>query len=165
MHEPISEFLEQYLAGNRNLPAQFDQHLSGCAECREELSAMTQQAELVRSLRPTQEAEPRAGFYARVMEQIEARRAKATFWSGFLEPVFAKRLAFASLTLVVLLGSVLAVLQNDRTIEDVSSIHPEAVMVQQAQATSVADSPEQERDATLVNLTTYSQPVNVGTIQ
>jgi len=157
MHEPISEYLEQYLAERGKLPANAEEHLAGCLECQEELAAMKAQSVLMQSLRAPRDVEPRAGFYARVMEQIEARRAKATFWSGFLEPAFAKRLAFASLTLVLLLGSVLAVIQNDRVSEDMAvSAHPEMVMVPQATPASATDSPDQERDATLVNLTTYS---------
>ena len=54
---------------------------------------------------PSQDIEPRAGFYARVMERIEAQ--PASIWSVFLDRKFGFRLAVASAVLVALLGTYL----------------------------------------------------------
>src|SRR5439155_13666164 len=48
------------------------------------------------------EVEPRPGFYARVMERIEAQGA--SIWDLFFESAFGKRIAVASLALALLLG-------------------------------------------------------------
>lgn len=159
MHEPVKENLEDYLSENGD-SGKLNDHLAVCEECREEVRQMRDQAGLLRELRPPSDLEPRPGFYARVMEQIEAQRAKASFWSGFLEPVFARRLVMASLTLVILLGTVVAVTQGDRT-ADVAEDHPEVFMVNRAQTANFDDN-EQGRDAVLVNLSTYSEPVSGG---
>jgi hypothetical protein len=46
------------------------------------------------------EVEPDPGFYARVMNRIETQ-AKPSVWSLFAESMFAKRLAYASATFLV----------------------------------------------------------------
>ena len=78
MHRLIQDHLEEVLwetDGVRveNSPAAM--HLSQCHECREEVAAMRRQASTLRALRVTRDSlAPRAGFYARVMERIEAQR-------------------------------------------------------------------------------------------
>ena len=59
--------------------------------------------ELLHGLRCPDDIEPRPGFYAKVMDRIESQQ-KSSIWSVFLEPVFSKRLAFASMALIMLLG-------------------------------------------------------------
>src|SRR4051812_386289 len=97
MHEPIANYVEDYLrrSDSTSLPAEFTAHLIGCDECRTELSLMETQTAIIRQLRPTQEIEPSAGFYARVLNRIEAQRP-VSFWTIFLQP-FGRRLAMASL--------------------------------------------------------------------
>jgi predicted anti-sigma-YlaC factor YlaD len=100
MHGLIKERLEEYLKGvpGARVPAEFQQHLKTCRACRDELSLIQGQAALLQVLRAPREVEPRVGFYARVMDRIEVEaQQKASFWNVFMEPVFGRRLAVASL--------------------------------------------------------------------
>ncbi len=79
MHEPVVEGLEEYLAGEARgarLEA-IEQHLAECAACRENVMALRAQQELLRELRSPVVTGPAPGFYARVMERIEAQRARS----------------------------------------------------------------------------------------
>src|SRR5579862_2526608 len=108
MHQEIKQGLEDYLsaAGDASeLPAHVQSHLGECAACSEELRSLRAQAQWLRSLRAPQDVEPRAGFYARVMQRIEAQ--PASIWSVFLDRKFGLRLAVASAALVALLGTYL----------------------------------------------------------
>ena len=62
-----------------------------------------QLTELLRTLRCPEDVAPRPGFYAKVMDRIETQQ-KSSIWSIFLEPVFSRRLAFASMAMILLLG-------------------------------------------------------------
>src|ERR1700745_4200469 len=107
MHRQIRDKLEDYLKGSvSNMPAEFQRHLEECADCAGELRGLEEQSQLLRSFRASQEAEPRAGFYARVMERIEAQQP-FSIWSVFLQPKFGFRLAVASGMLAALLGAYL----------------------------------------------------------
>jgi predicted anti-sigma-YlaC factor YlaD len=68
MHREIRDHIEDVLTGSQ------PEHLAGCEECRGEIQGMQEQTALLRKLRAPESfvAEPRAGFYARVMERIEA---------------------------------------------------------------------------------------------
>jgi predicted anti-sigma-YlaC factor YlaD len=104
MHRLIRDHLEEVLAGAHDAAA--GKHLKECGECRETVAAMRQQAALLRELRtPARQEifEPRAGFYARVMESIESRSA-ASIWNVFFDSAFGRRIAIASLALALLLG-------------------------------------------------------------
>lgn len=105
MHGSIRERLEDLLtserpAGERDL----SDHLASCSECVGELNAMQSQAAMLQSLRAPEELEPAPGFYARVMQRIE-ERTRETIWGALIgSPVFS-RVAYASLTLALVLGS------------------------------------------------------------
>lgn len=161
MHEPVKEGLEEYLRTRQASPA-LNEHLAQCEECREEVSGMEQQALWLRTLKAPDTLEPRAGFYARVMERIEAQGRPATFWGAFLQPVFAKRLAFATMTLVVLTGTYLATTNADEAEEQLVADHAETLLAPPPPVTDVNldDNLESSRDATLVNLTTYAAPAS-----
>lgn len=103
MHEPVTEHIEAYLAGSDQLPEKFSAHLASCIACRQELAQLKLQSELLRLLRCPVDAEPRPGFYARVVERIDSQR-QSSIWSLFLEPAFGRRLAVASAALAVLMG-------------------------------------------------------------
>ncbi len=106
MHGSIRSRLEDLLRGKRSAveDQRIAEHLSSCAECSGELELMKGQCSLLRSLQAPEEIEPSAGFYARVMQRIE-ERAKDSIWSVFIYSPFGKRLAYASLTIALLLGS------------------------------------------------------------
>jgi predicted anti-sigma-YlaC factor YlaD len=107
MHRVIEEHLEEVLAG-AGLPASHpaQQHLQVCPPCREVVGAMREQSGLLRELGQAQEAEPPAGFYARVWERIEAQRP-ASIWEVFASSLMGRGLAAASLALMLTMGGFL----------------------------------------------------------
>jgi len=107
MHDVIRNGLEGYLSRQMGpeSSAAFHAHLQGCPRCREAVSAFEQQSALFRSLRVSDdEAALAPGFYARVMDRIDAQRS-VSLWSVFLQPLFARRVLYASLALFLFLGS------------------------------------------------------------
>ncbi len=164
MHQPVRDNLEDHLRGfekdyAKPVPAGMREHLDACEDCMAELKAFEDHATALRSLRAA--AEPRAGFYARVMNRIDETRAKASIWSAFLEPAFARRIVYASVALVLLLGTYLVSSgMNDTAIQQ-SQQPTLAVTQQQDQRTADPDfengSVTQQRDAVLVNLASYQE--------
>jgi anti-sigma factor RsiW len=167
MHQHIRENLEDYLKGENHLKgheysrssglsAEFHAHLGECAECTEELQSLVAQSQLLRSLKSPQDVEPRAGFYARVIERIESR--PASIWSVFLDRKFGFRLAVASAALVALLGTYLVT--SEPSGPEYSSA-PAVVLTDTPQAAQVSalENPrqQQQRDAVLVDLASYHQ--------
>src|SRR5947207_1835587 len=108
MHRIIRDHLEQVLAGPGSAPEHpAGKHLAECEECRAEMAAMREQAAMLRQWRVANaeigEFEPRPGFYARVLERIEAQTPSSVF-TLFFDSLFARRIAMASLALALLLG-------------------------------------------------------------
>src|SRR5215831_13327314 len=101
MHRQMRDKIDSVLAGALEPPLR--EHLEQCAECSQEAAGMREHAALLQSLRPQAEAEPRPGFYARVMERIEAQRP-ISIWNLFFESAFGRRIAIASMALALLLG-------------------------------------------------------------
>ena len=97
MHQVVKDYLETYLGSSdgRQFPNQFSSHLETCEECRLEVEQMRAQASLFTSLRSRIEIEPAAGFYARVLDRIDAQKP-VSVWSALVESPFGRRLAFAS---------------------------------------------------------------------
>lgn len=168
MHREIRDHIEDVLRGRDTLK-HAREHLSECHECRTELDAMQEQTKLIRELRAPEDfsADLRPGFYARVMERIEAE-GPISIWNLFIESAFGRRIAVASLALAVLVG--VYVVTSERSAEDAT------VAVQSGQAstgqTFVAgeDAPAREitrvdqsqtdessEDAVLANLVTYRE--------
>jgi hypothetical protein len=130
---------------------------------------MRRQAALLRQWQVAPElgndAEPRAGFYARVMERIEAQ-GPGSIWSLFFDSVFGRRIAIASLALALLLG-VYLVSTEQMAETDVASfgsgiqVLPESMMP--VQGISQEDQPgavltqAPDQDSVLVNLVTYQE--------
>lgn len=148
MHEPIRNHIEDYLSrtGRTTLPAEFTTHLTACAECREELAAIEDQAQLVRVLKPVQDPEPAPGFYARVLERIEAQRP-ASIWTIFLQP-FGQRLAFASFALACIMG--VYMYSTEPGFETSSAMT-------QSSIPDLGANQEQDRGAVLVSLVSYRE--------
>jgi hypothetical protein len=164
MHQPVKDNLEEYLRGvsgnyGRAIPDEMETHLNSCAECAGELSELELQSAALQSLRAPAGAELPAGFYARVMQRIDEARATNSVWAAFLEPIFAKRLFYASATLLFLLGSYLVSSETG----DHGLYNPPPAVVSAppdvaANATSDdVDTTPQERDAVLVSLASYEQ--------
>src|SRR5258708_10628168 len=155
MHQPIRDNLEEYLKGSTHrVPQEFHTHLLVCEECASELRLFQGQAEMLRLLQTDRELDPRAGFYARVMDRIE-QRGSSSVWAALLQPNFGRRLAMASAVFVMLLGTYLV--STDSVETDVS---PTGIaLTGTPPATAVADQDnlrqERQRDAGLVNLRAY----------
>lgn len=165
MHEPIRDGLEEYLKGPAGeLPREFHSHLEACEGCSDELRALQAQAELMRVLRPGQEVEPRAGFYARVMDRIEAE-GPASIWSILLEPRIGQRLAVACAMLVLLLGTYFVASEMS---EPMVAVAPTVAVTAPPSTNGFSASPtpadedspqqqQQQRDAVLVNLASFHE--------
>ena len=157
MHKPTLEGLEQYLAGRMTSSAAeaCSRHLDQCVECRRIVAAMQAQCGMVRALRS--EAEPSPGFYARVMDRIEAQAANS-FWGAFLEPFFSRGFVYASLALMMVL-TLAAV-----NVGGGSPIH-ESVPVEMAVETSMPDAVEfgqPAREVVFVNLASFGDGFGGG---
>lgn len=162
MHQPIRENLEEYLKGStQQVPQEFHAHLKTCGECAREVQQYEAQSAMLQLLRPDAELDPKAGFYARVMDRIE-QEGRSSIWSILLQPNFGLRLAMASAVLVMLLGTYF-----------VTSEQSEPAMVSSdvafSGATSAGDfnsasdlnqdslQQQRQRDAVLVNLAAYHE--------
>ena len=168
MHDVIRNGLEGFLS-SRLAPermSEFRDHLAECAPCRELVSAFEQQSTLIRSLRVTEEeAAPAAGFYARVMERIDAQRP-ISLWSVFLQPLFARRVMYASLALFLVLGSSVLwsgeshdALANDSNMVGVLA----GFGVQAEPVAGVAENPDLAKDAVMDEVLS-SRPVHLVSV-
>jgi anti-sigma factor RsiW len=164
MHQPIRQNLEDFLKGStRQMPQEFQAHLEACGECANELRLLESQSKMLRSLQCDAAIEPRAGFYARVIERIEAR-GPASIWTLLLEPSFGRRLAMASATLVLLLGTYLVTTEPGYNGAE-NSIASNRVTVAYDNTSSQVDvasgaetlQQQRQRDAVLVNLASYHE--------
>jgi hypothetical protein len=121
MHQVTQDHLEEVLAST-GLPATHaaSVHLRDCVECREIVQAMRVQNELLREWSiPADslvEVEPRAGFYARVLDQIAVQRP-LSIWALFTDSMLGRRLAIASVAAALALG--LFVISSERNFEEV----------------------------------------------
>jgi len=150
MHSVIVESLEEYISGKLD-PAtlrEFSAHLESCGLCRQEVHTMMEISTLFEPLRSTETIEPMPGFYTRVMEQIGVRQV-SSIWSWLSwNSAFGRRLAFASLLTLAVLGSYVI---SSETKYSVGPTSPETVM-------AVDQSPvvqPNDRDMMLVTLTSF----------
>lgn len=151
MHGSIRDRLEDLLAARgAAVGTDLNEHLSSCAACSAELDAMDAQSQMLRSLRSPEEIEPAAGFYARVLQRIE-ERTKDSIWGVLIYSPFGKRLAYASLTIALMLGTFVITqeirdghLQGERIVAQ--RLHYDAAVV---------GSQDQQRDAVLANFASH----------
>ena len=170
MHRVVRDHLEEIL-GPSGGEHPVTGHLAECEECRQEVAAMRQQAAWLRQCRAADDPEPRPGFYARVMERIEAQGA-GSIWGLFFESVFGRRIAVASLALALLLGVYLVSTEQMAeqfaqpeiaNFDPLVELLPEPMWpsdVIQAQFVTLQDQPEVFEgtpDSVLVNLMTYRE--------
>jgi hypothetical protein len=157
MHEEIRENLEEYLRGPAaKIPQEFHAHLGACQDCASELRLLKMQSEMLQSIRAASEIEPRAGFYARVMERIEQQGQPASIWSVLLQPRFGRRLAVATAALALLLAGYLVSTEPG---EQGIAAAPAVVMTDTASDAIPQNTlqQQQQRDAVLVNLASFRQ--------
>jgi len=157
MHEPVLGRLEDYLGGDGHFP-DVEAHLKRCESCRMEVSAMQEQAVLLRSLKPVRKVEPDPAFYARVLNRIETQ-TRPSVWSLFGESLFARRLAYASTAFLVLLGTFLVSSTTEMQDQNVVASSPERILAgDDVQAPPITmENPQRDREVVLVNLATYQQ--------
>jgi anti-sigma factor RsiW len=128
MHQVILDRLEEYLSGSPS-PREFTAHLESCEECRAEVREMQELSGVLRAIRASEEFTPSPGFYAKVTRRVDAQRPRS-MWSLFrLDPGFGKRVAFASLMTMAVLGSYLITRETEYS---TGPSNPEVIMAQQA---------------------------------
>ena len=164
MHRLVEENLEEVLKGaTREHPA--SRHLAECPECRNEVAVMRDHSEMLGRWRDRSGVEPPAGFYARVLERIEAQ-GPGSIWNLFFESMFGRRLALASLALAVLLGGYLVsseplgepeLAYSQETVEilPVPMVTGEFVALHDQAGVMLPGEPSDE--SVLVNLVTYRE--------
>lgn len=143
--------LEGFLAGKPD--PQLVQHFTECGECKEAANQFLELSQAVRVLRFQEEVEPAPGFYGRVMDRIESQR-DSSIWSVFLEPLFGRRLMYASAVLTLLLGIMLFTSPKDEPV--VISSAPEQILADEQPAVNLVDA-DQDRNTIFVQLTTYEE--------
>jgi hypothetical protein len=167
MHREIRDHIEDVLRGGDTLK-EARKHLAQCDECRTDVRSMQEQTALIRELRaPAEFADDlRPGFYARVMERIEAE-GPISIWNLFIESAFGRRIAVASLALALLIG--VYVVTSERAVEDSTiALESQAAMEQifvageDAPAREItrvdqSQTDESSQDAVLANLVTYRE--------
>lgn len=151
MHQPVREGLEGYLAGAPD--AGMLRHLNDCPECREAVAGLEFQSIVLRALRAPADLELPPGFYARVVDRIDLQKS-GSFWNVFLEPIFARRLMYASAVLTVFLG--IALFTSPREDMAASSM-PEQILAEENHPAAQLVDQEQDRNTVLVQLTTYQE--------
>ncbi len=126
MHAVIVDHLEEYLSGSLPPSAQhrFEAHLEACGKCRGEVDEMQEACGLLASLKPAEIVDPPRGFVAQVMRGFAAD-PPPSFWSPFRDFAFARRVVFASLLTLAVLGTVLV--SREQAYEPAPTT-PEAVM-------------------------------------
>lgn len=159
MDRRIENNLEGYLRGSLDPRgrSEFEGLLESDAETRRMVEQFERHARIMRASLRTDGVDPAPGFYGRVMDRIEAQRG-GTFWNLFLQPLFFQRVAFASAALLVLMLGALMMAPGDGNV--IVAAGPEHFMAQDADQETLTVNVEQQdrnRDALLVNLTTYGE--------
>jgi len=151
MHRAVLDRLEEYLSGSLEPAAlsTVEAHLEACAACRHEVEGMRDLSQCLAALRAEEAPDPSPGFYARVAGQI-GRQTAAPSFSNLFNLAFGRRLAFASLVTLAILGSYMVMHENASP----SGLSPEAVMAQQ-ELPAFESGPA--HDNMLVTLTAYEQ--------
>jgi anti-sigma factor RsiW len=144
--------LEEYLAGTLEPAAQrkIEAHLGSCETCIEELASMQELSRLFGSLRSEDVVQPAPGFFARVMRQVGEREAVPSFWNVFALDLAFRRLVFASLVTLAILGTYLV----SREARYPAGPSPAAIMAEQ-NSPAFDSAPAQEN--MLVTLTAYER--------
>lgn len=165
MDRHIQDDLERYLHGlDRMQPdgrnQEFERQLEGAdSETRRLVELMAAQSRMMRTLRSDvdeDELMPEPGFYARVMQCIDAQKP-VSIWNLFVEPQFFHRLAFATFTLLFLLG--VTFFSSNLLPEAPMQAHsePEVILAQPEPTPVTSVSQSEGRDVMLQQLTVTSE--------
>jgi len=154
MHAVVMESLEEYLAGELKPVDEraIEAHLIACDSCREEVRGMQDVSRLFGSLRSEEAFESSPAFLASMMREITGGRKAVRTLPGFLglDLAFGRRLVFASLMTLAVLGGYLVSHESDV----ISGVSPEALLAQE-DSPAFASSPAQ--DNMLATLTAYDR--------
>jgi predicted anti-sigma-YlaC factor YlaD len=161
MHRLVRDHIEDLVAGVES--ASVAEHVKACEECRSDVMIMRAHSAALRELKAPDDAEPRPGFYARVMERIEAQ-GPASIWNLFIESAFGRRIAVASLALALLLG--VYVISSERAADQPivagQQAQPAVVLGEDAPGRVISRMDQSSMDKSsnddvLVNLVTYQE--------
>ena len=151
MHAVVMENLEEYMSGTLKPAAlrDIEAHLNSCVACRREVTEMQEVSQWFGALKVEEELVPPPGFYAKVMREVGQRQAVPSFAGLFaLDFAFGRRLVFASLLMLAVLGSYLVSYESEYP----AGLSPDTVMAQQ-------DSPAYDnvraQDNMLATMTAY----------
>jgi hypothetical protein len=151
MHEAILNELEGYLSGDQ-VSRSFTQHLEVCPPCAEEVCEMEEISFSLQSLRMEEPAavQPSLGFYAKVARTIETEQ-KSPLWGLFAPDLeFFRKVAFASLMLLAVMGSYLVSRESDFA----TATESEQAMLTEHNSTVPHESPA-DRQHIMVTLAAY----------
>ncbi len=146
MHAAIINDLEEYLSGHLPPSAldRFQAHLQVCGKCRLAVEEIQESAGLLAMLKPAGVVDSPPSFVAKVMQAV-TERAAPPFWTAFGDFAFGRRVVFAALMMLAVLGTVLVSREGAYAPTPTT---PEAVMADTATASPNADQ-------MLVTLTSY----------
>lgn len=154
MHDEILNELEQYLSG-APVSRSFTQHLKVCPPCARETNEMEQVSEVLHSFRleETEAVQPPLGFYSSVVRTIEAEQ-KSPVWGLFAPDLqFFRKVAFASLMLLAVLGSYLVSRESDYA----NSVATEQATLTEHNVLASSHDGHSDTDRILVTLAAYEQ--------
>ena len=143
MHQVILDRLEAYLTGAPS-SREFTAHLESCHECLIEVSEMQELSSVLVALRSSEEIAAPMGFSARVSQRLEQQRAQSFASMFWLDPIFGKRVAFASVMTLAVLGSYLITRETEYS---AGPPNPEVIMAEHG--------PTQDPDVMLATLASY----------
>ncbi len=158
MHDIVVLELEDHLAGGAS--PEFYAHLTLCAGCAGELKEMEELSGYVRALSAVAETAPlpRPGFYLQVVERIEERNRNPFLALFAPSPAFFRRIAFASLLVLVGLGSFLVTREDAAGDKDALAVISQ-LPVDQPEAAPVANATAEGggHDRLLATLVNYGE--------
>jgi hypothetical protein len=152
MHDEILNELEEYLS-SEPVSRSFTQHLEVCPPCAREVDEMEEISVSLRSFRTgeTEAITPPLGFYSKVSRAIEAEQ-KTPLWGIFAPDLqFFRKVAFASLMLLAVLGSYLVSRESDYA----SSLASEQATLTEHNGAVIHEGPAGDRQHILVTLAAY----------
>jgi len=162
MDRRIEANLESYLRGtlDEQQRVEFEQALArGDEQTRRVVRKMELHSRLIReTLKIDEDLSPGPAFYARVLDRISQR--PVSIWFSLIEPVFFRRLAWASAMLLLLVGVTVFTAEPPRQIvaQDLVDFTPDQVMASESEPLDVTTvSSESGRNRVLVDLTTYQE--------
>ena len=161
MHRSVEDHIEEFLEGRLTGIAResFEAHVAVCRQCHDLALQMQSHSALLQCLAAPAELEPPPGFYARVMHRVESE-ARPSFWSLLLDPIFGRRLVYASASLVILMGVFLLATEpvhHELASTPVHALAQPNVEQPAHEQPASPDKVQQGRDSLLVTLATFGE--------